>query len=369
MKNEAFLAELAAHQPSLDALREHVQQQLRTLLDAQGVEVQFVTSRTKSADSLRRKIARPDKTYAQLWDVTDLIGIRIATYFEDTIDAVARLIEQSYRVDFAQSTDKLRFTDHGRFGYRSLHYICVPPEHSGLDKNLRFEVQVRTALQHAWAEVEHDLGYKASESVPEVIRRRFSRIASLLEIADQEFVSIRTDLKNYREQVRSELNDPSRPLPLDIVSLAEVIRTDAVRALDERLARLLGLPLIDEPWSPGYLLALLRLARIRTTRELLDAVAVHGDDALRIVAAYFAFAGKHLNLDVRSLGGIASGYALFFVAHVVMLHGSDLGISKVSRMAKAYLQLDYPNDPKTALKIAGGLAETLGAALEGAAAG
>ncbi len=364
MKNETFLAELAGHQPALDALRERVQAQLRAQLDAQGIEVQFVTSRVKSAESLRRKIARPDKTYARLWDITDLVGIRIATYFEDTIDAVARLIEQSYRVDFAQSTDKLRFTDHGRFGYRSLHYVCVPPEHAGLDREVRFEVQVRTALQHAWAEVEHDLGYKASESVPEVIRRRFSRIASLLEIADQEFVSIRTDLARYREQVRSELIDPSRPLPLDIVSLAEVIHADAVRALDARLARLLGLSLVSEPWSPGYLLALLRLARIRTTRELFDAVNAHSDDALRIVPAYFAFAGKHLNLEARSIGGVASGYALFFVAHVVMLHGSDLGISKVGRMAKAYLQLDYPNDPKTALRIAGGLAEALGAALE-----
>lgn len=84
--------------------------------------------------------------------------------------------------------------------------------------DFRLEIQIRTALQHAWAEVEHDLGYKAQDAVPELIRRRFNRIASLLEIADQEFVSIRRELLHYQAAVRAELVQ-GQSLPLDAVSL------------------------------------------------------------------------------------------------------------------------------------------------------
>jgi ppGpp synthetase/RelA/SpoT-type nucleotidyltranferase len=364
MRHDQILADFANNTPALDALRERVEGELRGLIADANLPVQIVSSRTKSIDSLRRKLALPEKTYQRLTDVTDLVGVRIAATFEDTIEDVARLIERTYQVDFGHSTDKLRTTDHERFGYRSLHYVCGVPDDSGLPPQMRFEVQVRTVLQHAWAEVEHDLGYKATEEVPAVIRRRFSRIASLLEIADQEFVSIRSDLSRYQQRVRDELHDANRPLPLDLVSLSALVRTESFVVIDASVARALGKPVVDEPWSPSYLVDLLKLAGITTTSDAVSAAQRHSTEVARVIEPYFRFAKDTFGLDADNVAAVQRGYGLFFVAHIAMLHGNDLGINKVARVARVYNQLDYPDDLKEAQRIASGLVDVFSAALD-----
>ena len=68
-------------------------------------------------------------------------------------------------------------------------------DRAGLAEYQRFtgqivEVQVRTILQHAWAEIEHDIQYKSLRTIPTEIRRRFVALAGMLEIADREFQAI-----------------------------------------------------------------------------------------------------------------------------------------------------------------------------------
>jgi len=65
-------------------------------------------------------------------------------------------------------------------------------EYALFDK-MKCEIQVRTILQHAWAEIEHDLVYKSPADIPFRVRRRFASLAGLLEIADREFESLRQD--------------------------------------------------------------------------------------------------------------------------------------------------------------------------------
>ena len=359
MLHEETLAEFDRFRTALDNERVYLEKRLRGLLTAEGIETQLLSSRLKSMASLRRKLARPDRTYKTLWEITDLIGLRVAVHFEDQLERVARAIENEMPVDLSHSQDKLRYIDHGRFGYRSLHYVCSLPTASTLPKQARFEIQVRTVLQHAWAEVEHDLGYKANDEVPVAIRRRFSRIASLLEIADEEFVAIRHDLARYEKDVASSLTDPEKPFPLDLISLETVARSAQASELDAQLAKSLGKPLDEAVFSPRYLVQMLKRAGLRTTRDVMRSLETHRASVQTVVAPYFEFSRDAFSLTASNLESIQRGYCLFFLAHVALLKGTELEVSKVAKLTELYRELDYPDDEKTAQKVASGLLSAL----------
>ena len=98
-----------------------------------------------------------------------------------------------------------------RFGYQSEHYLVklnskriALPEYNS-HRGLIVEIQVRTILQHAWAEIEHDIQYKSSITTPKTIRRRFMALAGVLEIADREFQAIQDQDKELKEEARTSV--------------------------------------------------------------------------------------------------------------------------------------------------------------------
>jgi ppGpp synthetase/RelA/SpoT-type nucleotidyltranferase len=231
-----------------EAMRAELSEMLRANRE---LKIHSVELRLKSRDSLAQKLARPDRDYADLWHVTDLIGLRVITYFEDAVDRVGELVERRLPVDLSHSIDKRRGRDVGAFGYRSLHYVCrldpgVGPgdgpsdSDDGLPAHARCEVQVRTVLEHAWAEIEHDLGYKATEAMPAAVRRRLHRIAGLLELADQEFVAIRRDLDDYAGALPRRIELAGDAVALDHLSLAVLLDCPEVLACDRAIAGELG---------------------------------------------------------------------------------------------------------------------------------
>ena len=124
------------------------------------------------------------------------------TYLHGDVDAVAGLLSDQFSVlddrDMGRETAR-----QGRFGYSSRHLLVavdpvkgVPAAYETL-KGRSASVQVRTILQHAWAEFEHDVRYKGTipeEHVPD-LDRRFTLAAGLLELADREFSEIRDTLQ------------------------------------------------------------------------------------------------------------------------------------------------------------------------------
>ncbi|WP_414714812.1 GTP pyrophosphokinase, partial [Sporosarcina koreensis] len=166
-------------------------------------------------------------------DITDTVGVRVITYFNDDVDKIAKVIEREFEVDRENSIDK-RVTDPDRFGYSSLHYVVnfnadrVKFIEYKDFKEVKFEIQIRSILQHAWAEIEHDLGYKSKNEVPKEIRRDFSRIAGLLEIADNEFMRIKNFLDNYSRVMGTKIRDLDLNVPIDKVTLMEYVATSQV---------------------------------------------------------------------------------------------------------------------------------------------
>ena len=99
---------------------------LERLLEGAGLtdRLHTVTCRRKKPEKLREKLLKGDGRYSSLDDITDLVGIRVVTYFADDVDAIAEVIENEFDIDLENSTDKREALEADRFGYLSLHYVC-----------------------------------------------------------------------------------------------------------------------------------------------------------------------------------------------------------------------------------------------------
>lgn len=192
-------------EPGLHGVTAEAISTLTALLDDAGINYLTVTGRTKTPASFAAKARRYEGREASvdpLRAITDQVGTRIITYVRDDVRAVADLLSEHFTVledrDMGQET-----ASEGRFGYSSRH-LLLSTEPLGPDGELPaydprhcFSVQLRTVLQHAWAEFEHDVRYKGTippEQVPD-LDRRFTLAAGLLELADNEFTTIRDRLQ------------------------------------------------------------------------------------------------------------------------------------------------------------------------------
>lgn len=362
-RHAEILRELERARPALEAAGAAVERDLAGLLGGR-LKVHSIGWRVKSAESLAGKLARPDRRYESLWDVTDLLGVRVITYFEDGVDVAAELLEASLPLALEHSIDKRRRADPGAFGYRSLHYVCRLGERApGLPDEARFEVQLRTVLEHAWAEIEHDLGYKSRDAVPAAMRRRLHRLAGLLELADQEFLAIRENLERYAAALPARIESEGDSVPLDPVSVVPLLDCAEVRGVDVAIASALGKPLGDEPFFPEYLARMLVESGLPTAGDARRAMAAHAGAITAMVEPYFAFAWDEWELSPDRMSAILRGYSLFFLAHARVLESASLRLDKVERLARLYRALDYPDDERAAARVASRLVDAFAGAL------
>ncbi|OWL95044.1 hypothetical protein CBQ26_13395 [Deinococcus indicus] len=229
------------HIDDFTLLEATVKSLLSNLISAKGHKIHLITSRVKTLESTTEKITRKNK-YSSLEDMTDIIGIRIITFFEKQVDEIAEIIEREFDIDEENSIDKRKSIDPEKFGYLSLHYVASinhsrmsMPEYQHLTKR-KFEIQVRSILQHAWAEIEHSIGYKSRDDVPREIRRTFSQVASLLEVSDKNFNDVGKQILEYKEKVRREINIDANGIKLDKVSLDELKNNSSFQELEDRIA-------------------------------------------------------------------------------------------------------------------------------------
>jgi putative GTP pyrophosphokinase len=220
----------AALQPGLRKVTEDFVRLVTALLDDAGINYVSVTGRTKSVASFAAKAARTvdgEPVYPDpVADITDQVGVRVVTYLHGDVAAVAGVLSDQLSVlddrDMGRETAR-----QGRFGYSSRHLLVavdpvkgVPVAYDSL-RGSSASVQVRTILQHAWAEFEHDVRYKGN--VPEEhvsdLDRRFTLAAGLLELADREFSEIRDTLQaTMGEQLPVADEDDPRISAADLAS-------------------------------------------------------------------------------------------------------------------------------------------------------
>lgn len=172
------------------------------IVEDAGINYLSVTGRAKSPASFATKVARRleelGPSFDAHYDVTDQVGVRIITYVHSDIAPVAQLLADHFTV--LEDRDMgVETASQGQFGYSSRHMlISRDPSATHYDPTTCASVQLRTVLQHAWAEFEHDARYKGevpAEHAAE-LDRRFTLAAGLLELADREFSTIRDTLQS-----------------------------------------------------------------------------------------------------------------------------------------------------------------------------
>lgn len=225
-----------SHVEFVDALKRI----LNDTLKSNFLKIHSIEGRAKSVESFAQKASRPSelkhnepKYDSPLEQITDLSGVRVIVFLPSDADKVNEIIERQFQVVEKISHGPSSLQENS-FGYQSTHFIVkLNQQRSSLSEyqrftNLKAEIQVRTILQHAWAEIEHDITYKSPIVMPSNILRSLAALAGMLEIADREFQRIQEEDKLQRDKTKNDIEKGS---------LKEVeITPDALKGyLDKRL--------------------------------------------------------------------------------------------------------------------------------------
>jgi putative GTP pyrophosphokinase len=346
---EALLREFSEREEILESSCRKVHTLIEDLLHAEGVRVHSVTFRVKKQAKLREKLQRPNKNYSSLEQVTDLVGLRIITYYEDEVDRVASIIRREFAIDEKNSVDKRIQEDPEKFTYSSLHFVCSINEmRLALGEyqrylGIKFEIQIRSILQHAWAEIQHDW-YDLQDRLPRDIQRRFSRLAGLLDLADSEFLEIRKKKVEYERSISVRLTakvPDMSDVPLDSVSIQSfILQNNLVKELDNRIAQIRGREILVATQNYNVQADLAIAAGIKTLEELRASLEAHAEDVLE----YIQKSKEYFEQYFSQANHIAQGACLINLFIMLLsLQGDEKAIELIER-AKVNISpnLDIP---------------------------
>lgn len=280
------VADYALARPGYERYAAALETLLRTLLNAESLDYVSVRARAKDVESFRGKVTRENKNYSDpLNEITDLCGVRIVGYDVATTHRIRDVIQKNFDVDPENSVDKAKVLGPDQFGYLSVHLVVrlneqrrQLPEY-GAFANMKAEIQVRTALQHAWASLDHGLRYKARSDVPKELQRSLYRISALLELADEEFLR----LTEQAEKLRSDYDASVEAGRLDSLAVdADSVEAfigrkqaiiDSFRQIAEKAGFALGPspPNQKTPWT--NLVRTLHAADLRNLQAFDDAIS------------------------------------------------------------------------------------------------
>ncbi len=194
----------ASYQPHLSVLIARIEEFLRSVVVIPSTPT--YKARVKSFKSYYSKLLKfpPSDTTIDLPVLTDILGIRIICAFLQDLVEVEKILGEKFKIlEVERKGSGRNFTE---FGYESIHFLLAIPEEFKvglvLPKDLIFEIQLRTILQDAWAEVEHELVYKSEFSPFDLpLKRKLASINASLNLADVIFQEIR----DYQNKLNSEL--------------------------------------------------------------------------------------------------------------------------------------------------------------------
>jgi len=210
------------------AFQDHLKSIIENILATNNHPFLSVIPRIKTEDSFVAKAKRQGKNYSNpLDEITDLTGIRILFEYKDEAQKAEEELRQTLIIDEKNSHDTRQESPETEFGYSAIHLIASLPQQLS-DKfgclafgDRKFEIQIRTSLEDAWATKSRDIFY--DRSIAKEYRRGLNRLAALLEIADETFLTLRNKLKPSYSSIES--HDISHTL-LSTLDAIDILKAD-----------------------------------------------------------------------------------------------------------------------------------------------
>jgi ppGpp synthetase/RelA/SpoT-type nucleotidyltranferase len=281
--------------PAYKAALQQLAQDVRLILEQQGL-TPAIKYRIKGFDAYLDKLRKHEKTKdgRRIATINDFFGLRIVCPFLEDIETVSSLLTTHFEVlDTECKANQHSFRE---FGYDSVH-LSVRLEATQTGRSMPgvrkvCEIQLRTILQDAWAEVEHELVYKSDISLPnQSIRRKLASLNATLTLSDLIFQEIRDYQKEIRQHGRKR------------------------RASVERITLDQDLIAISHPTSPS---PPARIGPVPSTmashleKTMLRALKAHSDHDLdNAIALYGQLLGMQIDRKMRGLVYNHRGMAYF----------------------------------------------------------
>lgn len=350
LKCEMILAEYKEKMPLFKKIQEIVMNECKQFVKDYNTIVNSIESRIKTEKSLAGKLELKGYKYNSIFDITDIVGARIVTFYMDEIDKFAAKIEANFEIDWDNSIDKRKMHNIDQFGYMSLHYICSIPKTLYFDPNnpeinqIKFEIQLRSTLQHSWASITHDTGYKSDVEIPKEYLRSFSRLAGLLELADDLFCQLRNSIDDYRRRVKLIIKDGKfENLELNIDSFNAYLEYGGFNDLNKRIATIRNMDI--EETSLDNFLKVFKSFNFKTLKDLDDLVKNYSELAYEFSVRQFA----DKDIDIISS---ATGPLALCIVFVMSKNLGEIIIKKVldmiygersinERTAKRFMKIGY----------------------------
>jgi putative GTP pyrophosphokinase len=236
MNTKTFENALSGNRKHFEKVQEAGSSIIKHHLEEGKIPYSEIRSRVKETRSAVDK-QKSKKYETPMREMTDLVAFRVIVYLESDVAKVEEILRSTFEIDEDNCIDK-RKKSVDQVGYRSLHLVCSLgddrksiPEYSALC-NTKFEIQIRTALENAWAEIEHKQNYKGENALPERLQRRLMIVAGALELVDTEFSNIVSEAIRYTQKITDSTESV----------LGDKISTTSAEAFLEKIAEETKMP-------------------------------------------------------------------------------------------------------------------------------
>lgn len=319
MDSKDWVTTYSNEQPKYEKYTNKLSSLIHDLLIRENIEA-IIEKRTKSVESFKKKINRPDKNYKNpLMEITDLTGIRLILKNLNDVDEAYKIIEDNFEIDYINSVDKADDLKHDRFGYLSVHLIFrLNKSRSDLDdwsdlKGLWAEIQIRTVLQHAWAGISHFLDYKNEFDVPTKFKRKLYCISAVLELTDSNLNSLINDIYCISKQYKQDIHSKKLNIELNKESLTTYFDNSKTFNYWKEVCKPFGFQVFDLETYVSEDLELLKYVKIKTIEELDNVLENSKGWGENYLKELFSYLSKHRSLALTMILSRFIIRALIFV--------------------------------------------------------